>query len=314
MMEILRRWGRHRYLSVVITALVLLLFVYALSQQWNAGYFHKLNYPITPILLSALGMFGLTVLLGFLWCRVINLISGKRASIWYLLNVHFISWLARYIPGKISQVVGKVVLGENAGFRRRDLMTSVFYENAFFIGSGISIVLFCLEPRLLKRALSNVLPEQFIVILGLAIIAGLLMLVYFLPAAMRSLLKASGNVDRVISTKSVLLLFIFYHSAHLIAGLGFYVLLMLLMPQNSVPLVAAIGILTAAHIGGSLAFVVPAGLGVRESILILLLTPYMPLDQAVIVSLITRAWSTAADGYVLAAVAIFNLIQKSADA
>jgi len=84
------------------------------------------------------------------------------------------------------------------------------------------------------------------------------------------------------------------------------------VPQTGVPLVDAIGILTAAHIVGVLAFIVPAGLGVRESILALLLVSYMPMDQAVLISLITRLWSTVADSYVLAAVLVFRIDLKSA--
>lgn len=311
MIEVLRRWGCRRIISTAITALVLLLFVYVLYQQWQAGHFHELKYPITPILLSALGMFGLAVLLGFLWCWILGLVSGKRVLVWPLLYVHFVSWLARYVPGKIGQVVGKVVLAENIGYRRGVLIASVFYENAFFIGSGISTALLFLGPASLKRVLSPVLSEQWIIFFALAFIAGLLLSVYLLPAIMRRFLRGKGGVDRAISTKSVIFLFISYHFTHLVAGVGFYSLLVLLAPQNSVPFADSVGILAAAHIGGVLAFIVPAGLGVREFILALLLISYMPMDQAVLISLITRVWSTMADGYVLATVPIISLTQKT---
>jgi hypothetical protein len=249
-------------------------------------------------------MYGLAVVLGMLWCRILRLLSNERAVIRPLMYVHFVSWLARYIPGKISQIAGKVVLSEGLGYRRGVLIASVFYENAFFIGSGISTVLLCLGPISLRRLVSPGLSETWITILALAFIFGLLLSVYFIPEVMRRFLKDRGGIDGPISTSTVILLFVSYHFAHLIAGLGFYVLLELLAPQNNVPFVVAIGILTAAHIGGILAIIVPAGLGVRESILALLLATYMPMDQALLISIITRIWSIVADGYVLASLPI----------
>jgi len=312
MMEMLQRWGWRRIVSTAVTALVLLFFVYVLHRQWQAGHFHELKYPIAPILLSSLGMFALAVLLGFLWCWILGLVSGQRVRLRPLFYAHFVSWLARYVPGKIGQVVGKIVLGENIGFRRGDLIASVLYENAFFVGSGISTALLCLGPASLRRILSPALSERWIMVLALALIAGLLLISYLLPVFMRRFLRGRGSIGRAIPAKSVLILFISYHFAHLVAGVGFYFLLTLLVPQTGVPLVDAIGILTAAHIVGVLAFIVPAGLGVRESILALLLVSYMPMDQAVLISLITRLWSTVADSYVLAAVLVFRIDLKSA--
>jgi len=307
-----RRWGYRRVISGTITAMVLLVFFYVLNQQWQAGHFHELRYPLAPILLSALGMFGLAVLLGVLWCWILRLLSNKRVLTKPLLYAHFVSWLARYIPGKISQVAGKVILSEGIGYRRGVLIASVFYENAFFIGSGVSVVLLCLGPASLTRILPSGLSESWITIFALVIISGLLMSVYFLPSVVRRFLRERGGIDGSISPGSVMMLFVSYHLAHLFAGVGFYVLLDLLAPQNNVPLIVAIGILTAAHIGGILAVVVPAGLGVRETILALLLASYMPMDQAIVVSAVTRIWSITADGFVLASIPILGFARKGA--
>ncbi len=307
----LQKPGWRGIVSPVITALVLLLFVYVLYQQWQAGQFHDLKYPVVPFLLSALGMFGLAVLLGFLWCWILGLISGRKTKVWPLLYAHFISWLARYAPGKIAQVVSKIMLGESIGYRRGALIASTFYENVFFIGSGISTALLCLGPIFLKSALSSELSERWIVIFAFILVAGMLLFSYLMPAIVGHFFRDKVAGDWAISAKSTISLFVAYHFSHLAAGAGFYFLLVSLVPQNSVPFAEAIGILTAAHIGGILAFIVPAGLGVRESILALLLASYMPMDQAVLVSLITRAWSTVADGYVLISVPFIKLARKS---
>lgn len=303
------RW--RSIVSPVITTLVLLLFAYVLYQQWQTGQFRELKYPVMPFLVSALGMFGLAVLLGFLWSWILGLVSGKKTKVMELLYAHFISWLARYVPGKVAQVASKIMLGENAGYRRGALMASTFYENAFFIGSGVSAVLFCLGPAFLKSALSSDLSERWIALFAVILVAGLLLSSYLLPSIARLFVGDKVVGDWAISARSTMSLFIAYHFPHVVAGAGFYFLLAALMPQNSVTLPEAIGILTAAHIGGMLAFIVPAGLGARESILALLLAPYMPVDQAVLVALITRAWSIVADGYVLIAAPFIRLAGRN---
>ena len=56
-----------------------------------------------------------------------------------------------------------------------------------------------------------------------------------------------------------------------------------------------VGIMTFASVVGFLAFLVPAGLGVREATLSLLLSAYVPSSVAVGIALTHRVLATAAD-------------------
>ena len=66
------------------------------------------------------------------------------------------------------------------------------------------------------------------------------------------------------------------------------------------------GVLTAcfalAWVIGFLSFLTPGGLGVREGLLSLLLSSYMPAPQATLIALICRVWMLSAE-IVLAGVA-----------
>ena len=48
--------------------------------------------------------------------------------------------------------------------------------------------------------------------------------------------------------------------------------------------------------GGSLLSIAPAGIGVREAALAVMLEPYVPAGTATVVALAARLWSVAAEG------------------
>lgn len=78
-------------------------------------------------------------------------------------------------------------------------------------------------------------------------------------------------------------------------GTAFWLLLGSLAEMPLATLGDAIGIHALVFIAGYLAFVVPAGLGVREAALALLLGPYFPAGVAAAVAAITRLWTIAAE-------------------
>jgi uncharacterized membrane protein YbhN (UPF0104 family) len=58
---------------------------------------------------------------------------------------------------------------------------------------------------------------------------------------------------------------------------------------------ALVGIFAGAWVIGFLSFLAPGGLGVREGILVYLLGFYLPSHVAIVVTLLSRLWVTAAE-------------------
>lgn len=81
----------------------------------------------------------------------------------------------------------------------------------------------------------------------------------------------------------------------LVYGTAFWLLLGSLAEMPLATLRDAIGIHALVFVAGYLAFVVPAGLGVREAALALLLGPYFPAGVAAAVAAFTRLWTIAAE-------------------
>jgi uncharacterized membrane protein YbhN (UPF0104 family) len=78
-------------------------------------------------------------------------------------------------------------------------------------------------------------------------------------------------------------------------GTGLFLLASALHPVSWDRLPAFVAALSCAGLAGMLAFFVPAGLGVREAILALLLSPVIPGAQAALVAIASRAWFISGD-------------------
>lgn len=90
-------------------------------------------------------------------------------------------------------------------------------------------------------------------------------------------------------------IWLLYGASHVMAGLGFHVLLLELLPGAAPPVLHSIALLAAANVLGILAVFAPAGLGVREVILVVGLTPYVPMPQAIVIAAILRLLTVVAD-------------------
>jgi hypothetical protein len=93
--------------------------------------------------------------------------------------------------------------------------------------------------------------------------------------------------------------FAFYFLSYVLAwssfGLGFFFIVRSLVniPFSLIPEIAAI--FTISYLAGFLAMLTPNGLGVRESLLTMLLSAYMPTPVAVITAAVARVWLTVAE-------------------
>ncbi len=80
-----------------------------------------------------------------------------------------------------------------------------------------------------------------------------------------------------------------------IVGLGFYMLTNSIYHLPVSEMLYTGGIYGLAAIIGILSIFAPSGIGVREGILILGLSLVMPQEYAVIISVVSRLWSTIAE-------------------
>jgi hypothetical protein len=170
--------------------------------------------------------------------------------------------LARYVPGSVLYVLGRVLLSERAGVPRRITIASIVYEQAISATSAIVVAAYFIlnHPDLQGQ------PLRWAVLLLIPAAIVLLHPRVFGPLANKAL-KAFGRepLPAVISLRGVLSLLVFYSANWVVVAIGIYCVArsVTYVPFDDILLVGsaqAIGYFAAL-----VTLVAPAGLGVRDA-------------------------------------------------
>jgi glycosyltransferase 2 family protein len=244
-------------IAVVIFGFLVLTVVDQWAEIKDKGvHFHVLwlipAFVVLPIF-YALSALGWDLILRFLGYRI----GPGRAQV---------AWgqplLARYVPGSVLYVLGRVLLSERAGVPRRITIASVVYEQAISATSGIAFAAYFLisHPDLQGQ------PLRWAVLLLIPLLITLLHPRIFGPLADR-LLRAFGRepLPGVISLRGVIALILFYIFNWGVVSVGIYCVA---RSVSSIPFNEVLTVGSAQAVGyvaALVTLVAPAGLGVRDA-------------------------------------------------
>lgn len=190
--------------------------------------------------------------------------------------------LAKYIPGSIWQFVGRAGIMKKLGINNRTIRDTLFTEiiwiltSSFFIGSLIlliyyySIIIVFLSRHFLLISLA------FLILLLVCIL-----LIYLLRNTIKSIiLKIKKLVPSFLSLLILLIIWILLASS-------FWVLINT-FSTNNISWLYCLGVYCLAYAIGFIIPFAPAGLGVRESILVLGFSSFLELPTLVLLVSINR--------------------------
>jgi hypothetical protein len=266
-------------LAVLIFGFLVLTVINQWSEIQSEGvHFHVLWLIPAVIILSSFYVFsalGWDITLRFLGYRI----GFGRAQV---------AWgqplLARYVPGSVLYVLGRVLLSERAGVPRRITVASIVYEQAISATSAIVVAAYFIirHPDLQGT------PLRFAVLLLIPAAITLLHPKVFGPLANR-LLAAFGRdpLPAVIPLRGVILLIVFYSLNWVVVAFGIYFTArsVTYIPFNDLLLVGsaqAIGYFAAL-----LTLVLPAGLGARDAAFAWAVKAALPSRSFALASLIS---------------------------
>jgi glycosyltransferase 2 family protein len=244
-------------LAVLIFGFLVLTVVDQWSEIKSEGVHFHVGWLVPAILILplffVLSAYGWDLILRFLGYRL----GFGRAQV---------AWgqplLARYVPGSVLYVLGRVLLSERAGIPRRMTIASIVYEQAISATSAIVVAAYFIinHPDLEGDSF------RWAVLLLIPLAIALLHPRVFGPLANR-LLRAFGRepLPAVISLRGVVLLIVFYSLNWFVVAFGIYCVArsVTFIPFDDVLLVGsaqAIGYFAAL-----VTLVAPAGLGVRDA-------------------------------------------------
>jgi glycosyltransferase 2 family protein len=274
-----------------------------------------------PLIGSILLLVGVYLAHALLWRRIMRDLDIARPDFRTTVRVYFLASLGRYLPGKVWQLAGLAVLADRAGMPPGRAAAAAVLGQFAFLTTGLLF-------------LGITLPEWATAIgagdgggtgagngsvaanLPLAIGAVLLIagggLVWLLVATplghgfRERVARAFGGrggarldaafalADRVRPRDAAL-----WAGAYAATWVALGAAFLLFVAAFHAPVVEqprfVAGTVAAAYLVGYLFIVVPAGIGVREGAMLLLLQQVMPPSGALVVSVLSRVWFTVAE-------------------
>jgi uncharacterized membrane protein YbhN (UPF0104 family) len=289
-----------RWRTVAVLAVVAGFFALTLLSRWHQVTAVKWSLDPAFFALASLALALSYALVAGLWAVALARVAPTRVAagvrIWFLAN------LARYVPGNVWSFVGAVELARREGAQRRTTLAVMALTQALSVGLALLLglpVLLAEWARLGRPAL-----------LGLAVVMGLALLVLVLwrPLERRLRRRApelglvldrllrrrdgdGGASTPVLPSRAVVVgLAAGYALYWVLTGLAFALLVRSIFPLAATAVPLAVAGYAAGYAVGFLSLLTPAGLGVREGVLVLALAPVMPAGPALVVALVSRLW------------------------
>jgi len=268
-----------------------LLSVWFIAQQITSGY-ESIGAILTevhiPTLLWATTCITTATMLGALeWIWLVNAL-GAQLDIVAGLKIHLLSNLTKYIPGFVWPYLGKAYLSTQMGISSSIAGLSLIIELAAIMIGGFALAFICVPfSNLISWSAGARASTEFIIL----IIIGLGFVV-----ANHSTLKLPhwktlfdrAHLDlKCISWQNLFLACMAILLTWGILGMGFVFLYTALssVQVNEAQLIIA---LVAAMLIGQLIVFVPLGMGVREAILVAVLSPQVSAATITVVAVLFR--------------------------
>lgn len=236
-----------------------------------------------------------------------NLVSGFGFKITFKESFIILgrSQIAKYIPGNIFHYLGRHILSKNIGIPNNVIINSIFTETILLILSSISIFFISAVIHGYKNfvfeGVNNLLVSAAIII-GIIIFLSLIvfLIIKYIPGIKEKLVRhnvivnlKSLNVRKLwiqIFLGLILCMIFFTSSGSIMWYLNKY-----FWGESSLLFLFIIGINAVAWVAGFITPGASGGIGVRELVIIALLTPYIGQPKALVLSIILRLVTISGD-------------------
>ncbi|MCL3862709.1 lysylphosphatidylglycerol synthase domain-containing protein [Actinotalea sp. K2] len=287
--------------TIVVLGLVGYFFARSLAANWDAV--REIEIEINCYSVAAVVLFAVAVLVsGLLWGSMLSHLGRLRVPVTDAIRVQCASWLLKYVPGQVGSVANKVMWAHQRGISRTLVVITFVYENVFLLlGSVVPTVVILLVHDAVSgtagassTALGSLIPV-LLALVPLLLVTDRRLFRWAVNLVARRALKRDVPHEYFLGSLPAIGYQLMFLVPRLINGLGFVLIVasFLDVPESSYVPLAAIYVLAGAI--GILAVFVPSGLGVRESVIVLLASRYMPVEQAIVLSLLARLYSTVGD-------------------
>jgi hypothetical protein len=302
--------ARKRLLSVTFFGLVVVFLVIYLNSI-DYSQLSRLTLDWSLLLLATFFAIVFRYWGVYIWRVILRELGSTSLPRFKVMStVYAKAWMGRYIPGKVTWIAGKIYLANALGISRSRLAVSALLEGGMQIVAlfSVSLLLLGLDPRL--GVISS--GPKFVMV-GVAVLCLLILNPRIFNPLMRKayvvIRKQEPTPELTINGKAVFKSFYLYSIGAFLSGTSFFLLAKAVDPIISLDLyLYCIGAYNLAGALGMATPLLPSGIGVRDGVLLVLLTIVLPAEIALALTVLSRLWSAAVDllFYVLSVINLRN--------
>lgn len=293
---------RLRWLGTALAAAGSIAFIgYAVSTVEFADMIPYLTARGLALLAASIALYSLIVPLAALAWQLLLTDLGCEAR-WSRLNAILLATLAgKYVPGNVAQHLGRLALSLSLGIPGAVVIASIAYELVLLlIADGITAVsasaLAGGGSRLIGGATGVAVAG--ILVASIAALAAIALLGRLLPRIVKRVMpqaRASNEELPVLRPHTIAKVIAIYVTAMLCVGASICVLALGLPGAGSPDFALLTAAFTIAWAVGFVTPGAPAGIGVREALLLLILGPTLGTETASLLILALRVATTLGD-------------------
>jgi glycosyltransferase 2 family protein len=280
---------KSKILKIFKPTIILLSFWFIGEKFWihhNWLQTSALNYELLLTIFFCSIIYGLSeFLLSFAWRRLLIWCGHKDISVNVCNRIYGKSQIAKYIPGNVFHVVGRHVLGSQAGVKHMVLAGATIYE----ILGLLSISILIGFGGMIIFGLGNIyfsLYQIILIILTTLVITSLVTaLAPYIMSLRGIILPYKGIWD---SVRNISKIYLFYFIFFLIAGLLLVIIVNIFLDINFIITAKLVAIFSIAWVAGFIIPGAPGGIGVREAVIIFFITPIIGEAQSIAVAIALR--------------------------
>lgn len=304
---------RFKYKQVVTWVIVVTIFIYLGKMVWENWAQVKgasFNFRLFTLLASTL-IFAFSYFIQIWAWYLITLKLGIAIPFSETLESWFYSQLGKYLPGKVWLLLSRFYFYESKGKSKKAISIALYLEAVAVILAGAIIFLGGLiifkELRLPYSGKES----------GWLILLILLACIYIHPRILQKVLTwiliqfKREPVSLPISYTNILWVLFTCLLAWAIGGVGFYLFIDAVFSVSAYQILFLTGALAFSSTLGLIAVFTPSGLGVREGVLVYLLSYIMPGSVAVILSVLTRIWMILIEMGLIGVIYLVGKFQKA---
>jgi glycosyltransferase 2 family protein len=227
------------------------------------------------------------------WLVLLDCLGEKNIHKKIITSIYGKTQILKYIPGNLLSLPGRFILSTQAGIQKSSLIAASIYEIiGLLMGSSLIMSIGLLSAN--DKNLNALFPLSNLILL-ISIFSPLILSTLFLQFNFFKKIQVLSAFSR-LKQRELLIPGALYTSFFILSGAIFLSVLLFIFKEKSViPFALAISIFSISWLVGFVTPGAPGGIGVRESLIIIMLTNYIDQPSSILIALLMRGVTIIGD-------------------